>query len=601
MFFREPWLPSPTITSTTMTTKSATIITSRPILRPFATTISSSLPSNAQSSSSSSSSSSSFHDLLPPLLLESDFSPRELIQQIFTAADYNQGTDRWQVDFCRTVAQRYIQHLQYIHDNQSETTMDLLSDSNEALSLVSPEVTERAIQGIIRQHLHPVTLSQHVRHVERLIGSIAKTPLTELLSYRLIEANGKAGNVGRTLALLNLRKSRGYDPQVPHEFLYAVAAIKVAGTELVPHRNIYAGDAYQPAIDNPTRWLDAILLNMHDRQVPLSIHVANRMLETYATTGRTGKAVHFFWKMYLQPIQNGNNDMEDQDKQHPPLLIDPLKISPDEIKTTKESIVYQNRKHRAKLVWRPSAPIEKIPSEVSNASISLHGASERMTKLEWEQRQDWSLPLTAAFAFADSLTHGACGHDPLELDVDSWNVLVKTCCYRGALWRAMKVIDEIMPAKSITPDAYSYTLLLDGLAKVGDVSTMKDYFRQVQNKDLVTRSNVRVMVDGMINAGDVAGAITFLQDMYNQYQIIVNHYCHLKVLEVALASDLIWEAERYVTIMDQIRSHDVNFALDEPDFCRAVEIFQKDPRTSRESLRKLFAYFGETLDERNFL
>ena len=579
------------------TTTTTTTTTALPLLRSLTTTVSHAHAHAHTHASASASANAHENHTLPPPLLDSDFSPRELIQQIFTAADYNQGTDQWQVEFCRTVAQKYIQHLQYIRDHSD--TIDL----SEAIPLVSPEVTERAIQGIIRQHLHPVTLSQHVRHVERLIGSIAKTPLTELLSYRLLEANGKAGNVGRTLALLNLRQSRGYDPQVPHEFLYAVAAIKVAGTELVPHRNIYAGDAYQPAIDNPTRWLDAILLNMHDRGVPLTIHIANRMLETYATTGRSGKAVHFFWKMYLQPLKSGNDDIDNQDDQHqhPPLLIDPLKISPDEIKTTKESIVYQNRKHRAKLVWRPSAPIEKIPSEVSTARISLHGAPERMTKLEWEQQQDWSLPLTAAFAFADSLTHGACGHDPLELDVDSWNVLIKACCYRGALWRAMKIMDETMPAKGITPGAYSYTVLLDGLAKVGDVSTMRDYFRQVQNKDLVTRSNVRVMVDGMINAGDVAGAITFLQDMYNQYQVIVNHYCHLKVLEVALASDLVWEAERYVTIMDQIRLHDVNFALDEPDFCRAVEIFQKDPRTSRESLRKLFAYFGETLDERNFL
>jgi hypothetical protein len=312
--------------------------------------------------------------------------------------------------------------------------------------------------------------------------------------------------------------------------------------------------------------------------------------------------------MYLTPIP-ADGDIDDYDSQ-PTVLIDPLQLSPEDIITTKDTMVYQNRKHRAKLVWRSPPPREKVPSEIRGAVFSMGGGGggdgttqqqQRRTKLDWEQQQDWSLALTAAFSFADSLTHGACGHGPVELNVDSWNALIKACCYRGALWRAMQVLEETMPSKGIVPDAYSYTLLLDGLAKVGDLSSMRDYFWHVQNKDLVRRSNVRAMVDGMINAGDVAGAVTFLQDMYNQHQIIVKHNVHLKVLEVALASDLVWEAERYVTVMEQIRSHEVNFAWDEPDFCRMLETFQKDPRTSRESIRKVFAYYGETLDERNFL
>ena len=543
----------------------------------------------------------------PPPLQESDFRPKQLAQDIRTAAEYNQGTDRWQVDFCRSVSLLYLQHLQYMHththtqqDDDGEVHNQTTTTTPDAIHLVSPEIAERAIKGILRQHVTPMVLSNYVRQLERLIGSIAKTPLTELLSYRLLEANGKAGNVGRTQALLTLRRNRGYEPHVPNEFLYAVMAIKSAGTELIQSRNIYAGDAFQPAIDNPTRWLDAILLNMHDRGVKVTLQIANRMLETYASTGRTGKAVHHFWKMYLLPMDLQNDEHDNVSSTTGTTvrgLIDPLKLSPDELLTTQDAIVFQNRKHRAKLIWRPPAPLEKIPSEAAGVKFG----ESRMTKMEWEQKQDWSLPLTAAFAFADSLTHGACGHDPIELDVTSWNLLIKACCYRGALWRAIQIVDDTMPSKGIEPNAYSYTLLLDGLAKVGDVVTMKEYFRQVENKGLVTRSNVRAMVDGMINAGDVAGAITFLQDMYNQYQVIVNHYCHLKVLEVALASDLLWEAERYVTILEQMRLHEVNFALDEPEFCKAMEIFQKDPKTSRESIRKMFAYFGETLDERNFL
>jgi hypothetical protein len=74
--------------------------------------------------------------------------------------------------------------------------------------------------------------------------------------------------------------------------------------------------------------------------------------------------------------------------------------------------------------------------------------------------------LTAAFAFADSLTHGACGHDPINLDLTSWNILIKACCYRGALWRAMDILNNTLPNNGIEPDSFSYNTVLGGLARV---------------------------------------------------------------------------------------------------------------------------------------
>ena len=76
------------------------------------------------------------------------------------------------------------------------------------------------------------------------------------------------------------------------------------------------------------------------------------------------------------------------------------------------------------------------------------------------------MSLTSAFAFADSLTHGACGHKAIELDRVSWNVLVRACVYRGAMMRALEILNDTMPNNGIDPDKVTYNTILSGLARV---------------------------------------------------------------------------------------------------------------------------------------
>ena len=99
-------------------------------------------------------------------------------------------------------------------------------------------------------------------------------------------------------------------------------------------------------------------------------------------------------------------------------------------------------------------------------TAAMISSKKSMTKLERELEHDWSLSLTAAFAFADSLTHGACGHDPIELNITAWNTLIKACCYRGAFHRALKILNETLPQKGVDPDSISYNTILAGLARV---------------------------------------------------------------------------------------------------------------------------------------
>ena len=58
--------------------------------------------------------------------------------------------------------------------------------------------------------------------MENLIGSVIFIPLTHLLSFHIQEMNAKSRNVGRTLGLLNQKRSRYCTPSIYHILLVAV-------------------------------------------------------------------------------------------------------------------------------------------------------------------------------------------------------------------------------------------------------------------------------------------------------------------------------------------------------------------------------------------
>ena len=145
---------------------------------------------------------------------------------------------------------------------------------------------------VLRCKFEPHVLSKEIQAIEKLVGSIGKTSLTDDLSLQLLKTNGQAGHVGRSISLLGLRKKRGFKP-VHEEFQYAVQSIISACLDNRKHRNVYAPCNI---LDNPTRFLDAILLNMHQRDFELTPYLAHRMLSTYASSP-TGKAVHFHYTL----------------------------------------------------------------------------------------------------------------------------------------------------------------------------------------------------------------------------------------------------------------------------------------------------------------
>jgi pentatricopeptide repeat protein len=475
-------------------------------------------------------------------------------------------------------------HRNLNHNNLDNSIIDAVPDVSKNPMrdlLLSPEITEKAFAAVLRCKLPTRALSRKIRHWERQIGSMGKTLMTDPLSLRMLEANAKAGNVGRAIKLLSLRKARGYPPQ-PQEFVYAVTAIDAAGLSLRKNRNTFLSEQYQPQIDDPTRWLDAILLNMHERDVLLTTQMANRMLHTYASTGKGGKLTHYFYSIYRQPVDELDSDGE--------------RIS----QSTEGMATYWNRPVKVKMQMRPPPPYHKIPSQVRGKLIRKPGTDIKQLKFDAESEPDWSPVLTSAISFADSLKQGACGHDPIELDLYSYTILMNACVNRGCLWRAMHILDQVMPANNIEPDIVAYNVLLIGLARVGDVPTMREYFRQLITNGLTpSKETIEAIVDGLLNLGDVVSAVSFCQDSFNQYSVLPPYTTHIKILEFSLARGLVYEAKRHVSFMQQLWKWEPNKYHSE-EFCKVMNLTQKNPNLSREALEKLFAYFGETLEDSDF-
>jgi pentatricopeptide repeat protein len=534
-----------------------------------------------------------------------DSTVSSLLNDLERAAKWNHGMEGkyydkslWDIDFCQKTAGAYDSFLNRLLSDEAAAAIKKdrprFDSTDERLQLLSSETVTLAFKVLVKCHYEPDVLSIRVRDWERCLGKLKQTPLTDHLSLRLLTANGKAGNVGRVLSLLQLRKSQGYHAR-EREFVNAVTSLQVASLPQRRSRNIYLSDREQPAIDNPTRWLDAILLNMSDRDYRLTTRMANRMLNCYSATGRTGKAVHSFYRVTRHCVNGLPREEQPAD----------CSAMPQDwfyVPGGNSSGGYSIQPIKVKLKYNLGAPpFYKVPAQVKGKLLYRADSAEGKLKLEREMEPEYSLPLAAAFAFAESLQHGACGHDGIKLNHGSYNALIKACVYRGALWRAMHVLDTTMPDAGCPPDAVSYNLVLSGLAAVGDIVKAQEYYVKMQNTGIQPDAyTVRAIVDGLLNMGDTPGAVTVVQDFFNQHSILPPYTTHTKILEFCLARDMVYEAKRYIYFLQQLWRWKPS-SYDDEDFVKLMEATQKNTQLQKPALQKLFAYFGEELTDADFL
>lgn len=134
----------------------------------------------------------------------------------------------------------------------------------------------------------------------------------------------------------------------------------------------------------------------------------------------------------------------------------------------------------------------------------------------------------------------------------------------------------------------------------GDIPSLKEYLINMTNKRVsIDKYTVQAMADGFLNIGDISGASSMVQDIFNQHDTLPPYTTHLKILEFALSNGLVFEAKRHVYFIQQIWKWQPSPHNDKM-FCDMMEATKRNPKLSKEALQKLFRYFGEDLDERDF-
>ena len=109
----------------------------------------------------------------------------------------------------------------------------------------------------------------------------------------------------------------------------------------------------------------------------------------------------------------------------------------------------------------------------------------------------------------------------------------------------------------------------------------------------------KALVDGQLNAADISGAVTLVQDAFNQHHVLPPYTSHLKIIEFALGNDLVFEAKRHVYFLQQLWKWQPS-KEDTAEFRKMMHLTKSNPKLSRKSLQRLFAYFGEELEEKDF-
>lgn len=495
----------------------------------------------------------------------------------------------WDYQSARNAVADYILHLRHLKSN------------GKASALVSSFYARCATNALLRTKTHTADLSRTVRQFERLLGGFANDgnlKMDDSLSLALLRANGKAGNVGRCINLLEFRKDRNFAPYRASnhditEFHYAIQSIESAGLDLRQFRNVY-NKSGKENIESPSRWLDAILLNMSERGVKLDIATVNRMLNCFTTTGNTGRSSYWFYK--VKQSQG--------------------KVSIKMNKPPKSSKI-------------PSAAKEK--KELMNQHRSgKRNNSDKNSDMISMSESSMHPQLKETLSFANSLTHGAQGHPPIDLDIVSYNTLMKACVYRGDFWKAMHIKDQIMPSKNMSPDIYTYNSLISYLSRVGDVFYIKELLTEMTRKNIkLHKLTVQLIVNGFLHVSDIPGAVSIVQDIFNQHLVLPPYTTHLTILEFALASNNVYEAKRHLFFIEQLwvldeekkkkRKESSKGAAGEDQQQKKEHINDEqeeyvynshqrnmilrtkhNPKLSKSALIDLFQYHGVQLSEKDF-
>jgi hypothetical protein len=135
---------------------------------------------------------------------------------------------------------------------------------------------------------------------------------------------------------------------------------------------------------------------------------------------------------------------------------------------------------------------------------------------------------------------------------------------------------------------------------VGDIPSLKELLTGMTNKRVpINKYTVQAIADGLLNVGDISGASTIVQDVFNQHDTLPPYTTHLKIIEFALSNGLIYEAKRHVYFIQQLWKWQPSSHHDKT-FCKIMETTQHNPKLSKGALQQLFKHFREELRDEDF-
>uniref|UniRef100_A0A7S1FXH1 Pentacotripeptide-repeat region of PRORP domain-containing protein n=1 Tax=Corethron hystrix TaxID=216773 RepID=A0A7S1FXH1_9STRA len=218
-----------------------------------------------------------------------------------------------------------------------------------------------------------------------------------------------------------------------------------------------------------------------------------------------------------------------------------------------------------------------------------------------------------ALAFADNLRRGKYGNIPIALNRSCWNILVKICCYDGAIWRALHILRVEMPKQGVEADTYTYNTILSALSRMGYHHACNGILVDMANRSIpLDKYTVEALAMAHLNAGDVAAASTVVQNMFNQYSVLPPYEVHLSIIKKALSpadngrqqqfgekttTRNTAEARRHVHFLRQLEKWEPS-TYDSPELKKWVHLTRNNPNLSYKALQELFKAFGEDLELR---
>jgi pentatricopeptide repeat protein len=130
-----------------------------------------------------------------------------------------------------------------------------------------------------------------------------------------------------------------------------------------------------------------------------------------------------------------------------------------------------------------------------------------------------------------------------QADTALFSPMLKCLCQEDRFGEASTIVHHKMPKQGCLPNMFSYTILIDGLCKKGQIEKAIDFIDDMISKgyqpDVMT---CNIIINGLCKKGEIDEAMNILDDMISKglqpdvrtYSIIISGLCRKDEIEKAI-------------------------------------------------------------------